>query len=72
MWFVTSFVIAIGAAWAYAWLESVSEELAILCVGIALACILLTLVSAPWPIQLALVAALLGTRRLHQKDLLSE
>lgn len=71
MWFITSFIIAAGAAWAYAWFEPVSEELAILCVGIALACVLLTLISAPWPIQLAMVAALLTTQWVQQNGLLS-
>ncbi|MGF1514309.1 MAG: hypothetical protein ACFB5Z_11520 [Elainellaceae cyanobacterium] len=71
MWFITSFAIAIGAAWAYARFETVSEELAILCVGVALACVLLTLVSAPWPVQLALVAVLLTTQWVQQKGLLS-
>jgi len=71
MWFATSFVIAIAAAFAYAWFETVSEELAILCVGIALVCSLLTLFSAPWPIQLVMVLALLTTRWVNRDSLFS-
>lgn len=71
MWFATSLFIAVFAAFAYAWFESVSEELAILCVGIALVCSLVTLFAAPWPVLLALVVVLLATRWVNQADWLS-
>ena len=71
MWFATSLVIAVLAAFAYAWFEAVSEELAILCVGIALVCSLLTLLSAPWPVLLALVVVLFATRWASQSGILS-
>ncbi|MEO0408549.1 MAG: hypothetical protein AAF289_14475 [Cyanobacteria bacterium P01_A01_bin.135] len=71
MWFAASFTIAVCAAFAYAWFEPVSEELAILCVGIALVCSLVTLLAAPWPVLLTLAIALIATRWVNRASLFS-
>lgn len=63
MWFIASFLTALGAAYVYEKYENRSVEIATACVAVALASIVLTLVAAPWPIQLLLVVLALFSYR---------
>ncbi len=63
MWFIASLLTAVSAAYVYEKSEKSSAELAIACVAIVLASVMLTIIAAPWPIQLViLILALVSYR----------
>jgi hypothetical protein len=62
MWFIASVIIILGAACIYDKAERSSQEIAILCVAIALVGISLAVVAAPWPIHLLMLVAALQSR----------
>ncbi|MGB3492136.1 MAG: hypothetical protein WBA57_05380 [Elainellaceae cyanobacterium] len=62
-------ITALGAAYIYEKFERSSEEIAIVCVAVALVGVVLTVISAPWPIQFLLAAILLAFRLLNAQAL---
>jgi hypothetical protein len=62
MWFIASLVTTLGAAYAYQKSENFSAEIAMICVAIAIVSLFVTLIAAPWQIQLLLLLALLSYR----------
>lgn len=66
MWFVATLLIAIAAVSVYQKAERISEEVAIGCVAVAIACLFATLIAAPWPVQLVLLIVALGSYRFTQ------
>ncbi|MGJ3244971.1 MAG: hypothetical protein ACFE0J_18105 [Elainellaceae cyanobacterium] len=68
MWFIASLLTAIGAAYIYEKSENVSAELAIACVAVALIGSILTIISAPWPIQLVLLVLALFSYRFTKMN----
>jgi len=69
MWFLATLLAAVGAALVYEKVERVSTEVAIICVAIVLAGAVLTVVVAPWPIQLFLAVLLLISRFMRTEAL---
>ncbi|GEM_PF-6607201 len=69
MWFLAPLIAALGAAYMYEKFEQSSEEVAIVCVAVALAGIVLTLVSAPWPVHFLLALILLASRLFNTQAL---
>jgi hypothetical protein len=69
MWFIISLVTTVGAAYLYERSEKTSQETAIACVAVALMGVFLTLIAAPWQIQLILLmVALLSYRVTKEKQ----
>ncbi len=68
MWFVTSLLTVVGAAYFYEKSEKYSAEVAMLCVAIAVPGTVLTLIAAPWPIQLLLLLAVLFSYRFTKNN----
>lgn len=68
MWFIASLLTAIGAVYLYEKSEKLSAELAIACVAVALTSLILTLIAAPWPIQLAIVILALVSYRFTKMN----
>lgn len=69
MWFLAPLIAALGAAYIYEKFERSSEEIAIVCVAVALVGVVLTLVSAPWPVHCLLAITLLASRFLNTQAL---
>lgn len=69
MWFLAPLIAALVAAYVYERFERSSEEIAIVCVAVALVGIVLTLISAPWPVQFLLAMILLAFRFLNTQAL---
>ncbi|MEM7771833.1 MAG: hypothetical protein AAGA75_15775 [Cyanobacteria bacterium P01_E01_bin.6] len=68
MWFLAPLITALGAVFVYDKCERSSAEIAIICVAVALGSIILTIVVAPWPIQLALAAILVAFRVARTRE----
>lgn len=58
MWFIAA-LLTLGATYLYGKSGRTSDEIAIACIPIACCGLLITLVAAPWQIQLLLLAAIL-------------
>ncbi|MBE9177885.1 hypothetical protein IQ268_04715 [Oculatella sp. LEGE 06141] len=61
----------VGAAYLYERSEKSSQEIAIACLAVALAGIFLTLIAAPWQIQLLLLGVALWSYRATKTKWLS-
>lgn len=66
MWFLASLVTTFSAVYTYQKVERSSAEVATICVALGLIGLVLSLIIAPWPIQLALVVGLLLSSRLWE------
>ncbi len=66
MWFLASLVTTFSAVYTYRKVERSSAEVAIICVALGLIGVVLSLIIAPWPIQLVLVTGLLISSRLFE------
>ncbi|WP_190679722.1 hypothetical protein [Leptolyngbya sp. FACHB-671] len=62
MWFIASLIAAVAAVWFYDKVERFSEELAIALLALAILSLVFSLFSAPWQIQLLLLAGTLSYR----------
>lgn len=64
MWFLATLFTAVGAAFLYEKCERISTEIAVICVAVILASTIITLIAAPWPLQLGLLIVLLISRMM--------
>ncbi|MEL6223861.1 MAG: hypothetical protein AAFR31_14610 [Cyanobacteria bacterium J06627_8] len=69
MLFLAPLIAALGAAFLYGKCEQSSAEMAMICVAVALAGTVITIVIAPWPIQLALAIILITLRIVRKRTL---
>ena len=69
MWFLAPLCAAVSAAVVYEKCERSSAEIAIICVAVVLASVVLTIIFAPWPIKLVLAILLFASRFMRAEAL---